>query len=434
MRGYEGHPFLYFVLLYVSQLFGNSLLSFFALHAVAAIATMYLLLYKFNLQWFIRLLLVANYYLLWEFGIINRSYIFILLALISAIHYFKTERYTLALTILTIGIQIHIQALPLFIALFSYCIWQLYKSKALPTLSMALSALLFTLSVLWCYYACGIHYADAEKITPNLLPNLSLIYRDVIHKTNIGILSIFDFRSIHFWNQFPYWQWIPHLMMFAFFIITSVLLIPKNSKWFYILALLASLYLLSVVSGWGYRHYCFVWFTFFIFYLISKRSYTLHLFTGMWLVVQAFAGIIAFAKDAKLPFSNSKETATYLQTLNSTTPIAGCQAYTIDGIRYYLNRPMFYLGNNEENNFIRWTKNNFIDPSNPTLFKHKVIDYINRYKKGYIVLGADASKPLLEKQLEDTTIFMAHKIYTSPTVSIVPDENFAIYSIVLKTK
>jgi hypothetical protein len=433
LRGYEGHPILYFAILYATQVFGKSLLLFVLVHILASVTSMYLLLFKMEVPNYIKILLIGNYYFLFEFGIINRSYIFVLLAILAAIFFYKSNKIWLSFVVILTGMHLHIQAMPLFTGIFGFFLLQLFRSKKLKLHAGIMASIMFMLSAYLCYISCGMHYPDAEISKVLLIPNFANTYKEVITKVNIGNLTIFNFLSTHFWNKFIFWHWPLHAILFFVFIASTLIFMPKPQRIIYGLNAILCIYFLFVIQGWGYRHFAFVWFAYFIFYLVSSKTKQQNLILTLWLLPQTFSGLSAYCIDIAKPFSNSKPTAAFLKTLNTQTPIAGCQAYTIDGICNYLQKPMYYLGNNEVNTFIRWTNKHYINKDSGAIqFKTAMYTYLKKYPDGYVVLSEGENFVFFEQQLLDTNNFKTTKIYCSPNESIVENESFAVYGVGIK--
>ncbi len=434
LRAYEGHPLLYFISIFLGQCIHKSLLSFIILHALAAISCMYLIVYKLSVPWYIMVLCIFNYYFLWEFGTFNRSYIFIVLALLFSIHLFLQKKTRTALIILLLGTQLHMQALPLFICLFAYFIWHKFKFNLTNLKHYLFWGLTMFIAIFLCYYSSSIHAADAPP-PPNLFIHFAQDYKEVLMKVNIGNLSLFSFKMYHFWNIFLFWNWPLHLLLFIFFTIASILLLPNKFKLFYFVAILAGIYFLFVIKGWGYRHYSFIWFSFFIFYCLSNatsQSKWLNYFICLFLIPQSISGITAVTKDIQHPFTDNKPTATFLQTLSTNDPIAVCQAYTADGLAYYIQKPMYYLGNNTSGTFIKWTNKHYVSADSTSTFQNDLAEYVNKFQNPYLVLSADGSFGYFENQILNSQLYNAQKIYSTQNTSIVGDENFNVYRMVKK--
>lgn len=73
------------------------------------------------------------------------------------------------------------------------------------------------------------------------------------------------------------------------------------------------------------------------------------------LVVQFLAGLYAYSRDLMHPFSNAKETAAYIQKLNSDLRyFIACDNESVTSMGAYLRKKLYNLGTRQIHSYHYW--------------------------------------------------------------------------------
>lgn len=431
LKQYEGHPYLYYLLLFCSQIFGRSFIAFVLIHYLAMCFTMYLLLFKFSLNRYIKLLLPFNYYFLFEFGTINRSYVFVIMFLMLALHFaIKQKSWLLgAIFCLMLAGNFHLQAIPVSLSLGIMLVVHLLFYKKIDLLKASAFLMLLVISF-YIAHLSSVPPDDCYNKIVEFMPDFTNKTMIVITQTNNGVLCFFHFDQFHFWNSPFYISDAANLFVFSLFILGSFFLLSNRVRWFYLLALFGNTYFLYMMSAFAYRHFCFSWLTFLVFYLYDAehRKNLSTVFIGLWLVIQAGFGIFATYKDFRYTFSNIQSTANAMQSLRSDVPFAGYLNCSLDGLTFK-NGPVYYIGDEQLETFTRFKHGTDIGPADSSKFIHSVNHYLDMYHHGYIILTLTSYSDVFEPMLQHSKEWTCKQVYISTDEGLIDDENYKIYSI-----
>lgn len=431
LKAYEGHPYLYYFLLYCSQIFGRSYFSFVFIHYLAMSAAMYLLLFKFSINNYVKLLLPFNYYLLFEFGTINRSYVFVILFILWSVYFIVKEKPwpMAAIFCLILAGNFHLQAIPICISLGLMFVVHLFRNQ---TIGLLKSLGLLTVLAISFYlaYLSSIPPDDCYFKVSEFIPDFRNKTMIMITQTNNGLLTFFHVDWFNFWNTTYYISDTANYVVFTCFIAGSFFLLNNRIRWYYLIALLGNMYFLYVLSAFAFRHFCFTWFAFLFFYLydINNRTSRSSLFIGLWLFIQAGFGIFASYKDFKLPFSNIQSTSNAIESLHSTVPLAGYLNCSLDGLTFK-SGPIYYIGDEQLETFTRFKNGTDMSPTDSNKFIHSVNHYLDLYQHGYIILTLTWYSDVFDYMLQHSAEWKCKLVYKTPELGLIDDENYEIYSI-----
>jgi hypothetical protein len=123
---YEGHPALWYLVLYIPAHISWNPLSMQVINYLFAVAEAWLVLSTRKLHWPVRLLATFSFFIFYNYGAIPRSYMLTMLLLTAAVRCLLGERQhrKLAILFLALSINTHILAVPIAatIALWAFCL------------------------------------------------------------------------------------------------------------------------------------------------------------------------------------------------------------------------------------------------------------------------------------------------------------------------
>jgi hypothetical protein len=459
---YEGHPLLWYILLFIINIFTASPVSMQILNVCLGTIFIFLFIKYSGFSLLQCVLFAFGYYTLFEFTQIARSY------------------------------NLELVLMAIFCVLYNNAaknMWLLFIVLILLANTSAFG-LLFAVGFAALYYFdifFKISNQPISPISPKKVIGVSLLFLVGIissiiqikpEKGNLvstDIASLFDFDQLEtivsrVYNAFfllpdlsllPHWNFsgtmrldsqnVPLYFLFSCIVMVCSVLIFYRRPFilFLFLILTAGVILISDLAFLISARYVGRIFIAFIILLWLAKYFPLHqykngihsflnklgekiepIFILLVLSVQVIAGILYFNADYRLPFSGSEEAASYikLQKLD-TVPIVGSQDYAVSPLAALLNKDIFYPESKTFGSFIVWD-NNLRKHQNPDFdIVFAAIDSVigSKHKNALLILNALPSGP--EGKLEHAFVTPKIKldlIHQSEN-SMVADEYYYIY-------
>jgi hypothetical protein len=183
-----------------------------------------------------------------------------------------------------------------------------------------------------------------------------------------GILPTVKLHSYNFWNANYLVDSVFASMLAVFLLFLFIYFIRSNRSAVVIFTVSVLLILFFVYSkqigSMRHKGHFFLALTaaLWIFYaqktdINRGNQYALRYLFGAILGVQVFAGITAWFKDVRYPFSLAKHTAAYIDdNFPADTPVAGVYQELLVPLRWYLQRPVFFLDIERAQPFVVWSQ------------------------------------------------------------------------------
>jgi hypothetical protein len=346
LRTYEGHPYLYFFIIYLGTLISKSLLVFKSIHFLFCVATMYLLLVKLPLSFLQKTLLLTSYYFIWEYVIFNRCYIVAVFFILLFAYKLLQDRFSVLYMLLLIVAIIHTSA---YSAVFAPGLLFLWVHKYRPTKQAIIIYALFLIGNFILFY-WSVAPSSNNVVHINwaaIIENFSI--NTLFYKFLLGVSTrYFAPPPANIFGS-GISEIIYVLSMFGFFILTVVTIARFHFKLAYISVISGLIILNAIFSTSGYRHLGFYFIAYLCFYLISngarKKLELISSFPLIFiLILQSWEGISSYKRDCSGTFSNSVKVANYLkQNGFDIYPNVGYYAYAINSISGYTNKPIIPL-------------------------------------------------------------------------------------------
>ncbi|WP_299899458.1 hypothetical protein [uncultured Aquimarina sp.] len=262
-----------------------------------------------------------------------------------------------------------------------------------------------------------------------------------------GVFFIPDFRTLHFWNT--------HLIVnlskpFAIILGIISIFIPcflffKNK----LVLMYAYLGILGTIVF------------FFVTQVSAPRFFGVHfllIITGLWinhyypfqtniinsklplmllknikksliysmLITQLIVGITAFCIDLSLPFSNSKQTITYLKTSNLNNKMVITQGCGGTPLSSYLEKPIFFLDADSYESFCKWNRRIPIVQNPEKALNDSLQKVLNNVNQSVIFISTHSLNTEKQMTLSNSLNYKFLKGFNS---SIVKQESYYIYEI-----
>lgn len=354
---YEGHPGLWNILLYFSTFLSEQVWIMQLLHGLIATCSIYLVAIHSPFPRWVIYLLPFGYFTLFEYGMISRNYaLAFLLAFLFVWEVKKENGSFLRLMIyLALLANTHLLGFCLSILLCFYVEWK----KAAPRWAVSIYLLGLALAT-WQIIPPGDHPMvtglDWEKMAAwATIKQAILVFQE-------AFFPLHDFNRHHFWHT--NWLEVQNIDVARWFSLIIALL----PLWFFrkqgravllIYGIAGGVILLSALKGVNYeRFHGFIYLAFWLLLWLEfpnlqlAQNRFLSTFLGLVLGIQLLSGAHAYYQDWKYPFSESRRTAAYLQSLeDQSLPIIGGYCFG-EALQAYL--PRLRYPEQPEESFCRW--------------------------------------------------------------------------------
>ncbi|BDA39670.1 hypothetical protein [Candidatus Atelocyanobacterium thalassae] len=375
---YEGHPLLwYFLLWFLNKITANPIIMQ-IVHWLISVATISIFIIYSPFNALQKILFSFGYFPLYEYSLISRNYAFGILSIFLFCTYFhnKYKNYIILAFILAFMANTNAYCLLISIALSITLIFEYYFKKhlgykveikknhiflSLIILIIGVSISVFTLlPPVDSTLQGGANQWFLNFDINRLLQTVNRIWRSyvmVIIPSDSKILDLifFSFLSISLFGCILL-SFIKKPVALCFFLIGSLeIIIFTYIKFLGSQRHYGHLYIILISSLWIENNYddeklykkYLENISFRFLHIFSKTieiltSYRKYLI-GIILWLQVIAGMVAFSRDLSIPYSSSKMTANFIQQNNlDNYHIFGSEDFTIAPISGYLNKKIYY--------------------------------------------------------------------------------------------
>ncbi|SFB95050.1 hypothetical protein [Spirosoma endophyticum] len=375
---YEGHPMLWFILVWpVAKLWTNPV-AIQVLHGCLAVATAYLLVFRSPFTLFEKILILFSYYFIYEYVAISRNYQIgiLLICLICVVWKNLHKNFLLVSGLLLVLFQTNIFAFLVGLGLSLGLLVEEYQAKSLwPLTGKHLIAAFFILTGIF-FTSRAMPPADSGFLNEwtNEFKGETALFAlaGIAH----GFLPLTDFSIYHFWNQsyFPFDMTVK-LILGLILLIMAVFSMPKDRVALVILcASILFIFVFTYVKPRGnLRHFGHYMIVLLAAYWIQadKRpgdqtgNVTIGYFGILVLIIQVMAGVNALYRDIRYPFSMAKNVAAYIQkNYPENVVVSGVFQDYLTAVRWYLQKPIYYLDIQEYGSHVLFSKSNWNDTLN----------------------------------------------------------------------
>lgn len=417
---YEGHPSLWFLILYQIKDSNNSIFLSQIIHLFITWFGVSILFFTSKIRLLYKSMIIFGYFFIYEYSVIFRNYS-IGISLLFLTCYLLSKKNFIGASISTfLLVQSNIYALLIGFSLWCIISISEYKQNN--------KKLLISIPIV----ALGIILSILDIIPPND-SGFAVGFQNelnsylILEKVFIPIPEI----NISFWGSNILSKY--SLLSNFFFIIVllgSFLSLKKSKVSLYFFIMSSALIILFTefkFSG-SLRHHGNIFVAFIValwlkdFFVsedkkgIKETKYEKSFITSI-LLIQIISGLIAIYYDYQYKFSNAQEIALFLEKENlQDYQIIGYPDYSTSTIAGLMNKEIYYPSSNRSGTYIIWDKkrNNYISSKKLVM---RFIDMKKINKKtllitNYLISDNNKNKLLLLKSFEN---------------SIVNDESFYIY-------
>ncbi len=438
-KRYDGHPSLWYILLFGVKQVSHHPLAMQFFHSGIAILSAFLILWYAPFEKWIRILLVFSYFPFFEYNLLNANYALIFLGMLLFCVIYSKKQGPLWLLALLLGLMsnIHILGLVASFALFLYLILDNYQEKkainlvAFIAIYIALSSVAIAHSIPPAEHQLRINFGDKISQPSNWLKSFMTVER-----------SFFPFPNITqeaFWNTYLIHKLIPkplRLLLVLSVLGACIFLLKKQKK-------VLVLFILGLLGNWcftlffplnGTRYYGFFFLFFIVSYWLHKAfsakkdtPFYTRLFLYSLLTTQVFSSIIFYIWDWQKPFSQAPQMAEYVIQNRPTNSIIAVDDYRVAvPMSGYLQEPVYYLAEDRMGSFCHWISTKRLDTVDEV--KAKLLDLqVQNPDKNLLLISNKDNFPKQSNTGAFTIDFLQ-----SYTGSLYPTHDYYLYEVVTK--
>ena len=366
---YEGHPPLWYTLLFIVTRFSHEPVYMQYLHFFISALLAFVLVFRLKFSLLQNVLILFSYFFFYEYGVLSRNYALgLFFALLICSEFQKGEqlkawKYYLFLFLLT---QTHVLGFMLAASFQVYFLMCLKSENPGMKLKHLLFSALMLMPALYFIFppsnsALGTDFWLSIWTKDRLFMSMQAPIK--------AFMPIPAFWEDHFWNtefliamqsRFGLLKFIlPVLSLFLLFIVVYILRADKKALLFFVVNLVLTLTFSLIFPLSSSRYVGFLFVAFIVAFSLSGQSqlltkkqssafYTL-------LVLQFCGTMIGVSKDWSLPFSESNHVKSlYTQVPDKSTLIT--DYWCLNDAVAFLDEPVYCVGFNTQKSFLLWDK------------------------------------------------------------------------------
>ncbi len=363
---YEGHPWLWYLLLWLLAKMTHDPTVLKWLQVVIGTGIYFVLGFLSPFRWWEKVLLFLTYYIAFEYTVLTRMYGIVLLAGMLYVRRRTSRTEGLPGNVLLLGLMASADVTGVFLSLafLAEYLYSLrhrseFSAPAPKRMTVATAAVVYLMFLVLAALSMWPQPDAGQKREQGLLYGygshnfhfLRVVTSDVVIPylpTATGVRGSFWDTTINAHTHI-------FMLILPFFLLAYWLVLRRYPN---LLVLLGTDVALTVAFGYLVylgkpRHYGMTFLTFFFcLWMLRAAGKRIHPAAYVLLVLSALGGVRALA--AWRPFSNDEATAAWLQQTGlSKLPLVGSEDFTTFGVAVALQQPMYMLDCNCERSFLR---------------------------------------------------------------------------------
>ncbi len=366
---HEGHPMLWNILLFLLTRITDNPFGMQLLHIVLSTLTVNIFLRKSPFSTLFKVLFVFGYFMLFEYNLISRNYILGLLFLFLALGLYRQRKEKFLLYAFWLALAANIHLIFTVISLALLFLFSIENKK---------NILRYTSGYL--VFAAGL-----VLLVLQLFPSIDSIFLTRIQDVPLyerfskgfislfkGLVTIPDFRTIHFWNSnllINYSKPISAIIGLLLYGLPLLLFYKRKATLLFTYTALFGVQCFFFITQLGATRFdginfiiliIALWIDHYHVYRIRNninRDFARRTILYLLLMLQFSSGLIAYMYDYWKPFSSGKQVATFLaqQRLSNMETVTQFCEGTI--IAPYLDKRPFFLCTNRKQGLCNWEQN-----------------------------------------------------------------------------
>lgn len=444
---YEGHPPVWYLLLYVLSKFTHDPHAMQYLHYGISLGILALIIFYSPFSPLQKLLIPAGYYFLFEYAVISRNYsIGILLTLFLCIILTANSKSKWWLYYIILFFLSNTHFLALIMAL-SFHVFVLYLQKTRGHRLGELSFHAF-FGVLILFPACYFIYPPSSSAL-NADFWLRIWSKDqlfiMIQAPLKALVPIPAWWEYHFWNTqvllvaqktIYLLKYMNPLISGTLIVLVLKILYPsKKAVLFFLINLVLTLLFAFVFPLTTARYVGFIFVSFIVSLWLAGDEIQLNgskkfVFLGL-LVLQVIGGVVAISKDWSFKFSQANEISSLYKEFSKEVDVV-TDYWCLNYLTAAVDKPIFCLGFNVQKEYIMWTR----EVAEMTLDKHLYCNGLRAYFQNKNVNAVYLFSTFNGKELDLRDQNLLHEyniqLVTERCGSLEKNSNVYVYLITTK--
>ncbi len=355
---YEGHPSLWYLYLipftWLSSYFKEDVLLNLA-HLLPIIVCVYLLFFKTTLPFLYKTMMALSYFLFFEYGVVNRGYVFVILFTLLAAIAMKESKINLLAISLFMLCQTEIYGVLLAATLCVYWYFEQGVKNYKPYIWAFAGFLLFVTTV----YPRG----NADDFTRAY--NQSIFSSTTLLNSLQGLLAnTFTIGFIPDTASYGFTGVGVILSIIILIIITYIFYAQKSIRYTWLFGFFALLLFSILIFTGGVRQWGFMYLLFITLLILNPYIYLDKI--KYWLVAALLLppilhNIKAIKKDVQINFSNAKDAGEFIKTkIPNNVAIVSLNKFETAGAAAYANRKLFELPSGNAFTYFKWLERIYV--------------------------------------------------------------------------
>lgn len=360
---YEGHPSLwYFYLKIWSFLPLEDHISLQLSHSILAVSTLYFVFLKVRIPSLWKLLFALSYFMVFEYGVINRGYVLVILLSLISIHLIlnKSRNWFIGITLFLLcqteayGVIIA-GGITLYLLLDQSGKRIIFNNKLILWSISGLIFFIFTV------------YPRGNKDDFTRAYNQQSLSFEVVHESIQGHLAnVFTIGMIEDTASKGITLMGLIISLFVLGIIVWIFIRDRRTLITFLFGLLAFIIFGILIFSGGIRQWGMVYIFFFLVLIIyhSRNSIwlpTRSILVTLLMIAPMLHGIKALITDYKIPFSNAESTGLFIkEKVPFNVPVVVINKFETAPVGAYAGRAFYELPSGEKFTYFKWLEKVYI--------------------------------------------------------------------------
>lgn len=387
---YEGHPSLWYIWLKLGSLFSSSFYPqeeglIALMHSIPLVISTYLLTVSIRSNWIVKLGVLFSYFFCFEYGIVNRGYILVILGGLAFVYLIQQEKYRSFLggLVLFLLCQTEVYGVMIGSVLLVYCLIDSHSEKSISYLKTTIKNNkwllgLYSLGVVVFIYTVWPRGSEEDftrayqQSSLNLEVIMTAIQGNLANVFAIGLIE--DTKSIGYTTGGLVLSFLSFILVVFLFIKNKALLV----SWLFLsLGFIAfSIFLFAGgVRQWGML---FMGFSLLVLVLEFDLKDFFSLVPSVLLMLAPIVyNLRALSLEVNYPYSNALETGDFIkENIPEAIPIISLNKFETAAAGAYADRKFYELPSGEPFTYFKWLERVYIPTQSELLLfaQYKKVD------------------------------------------------------------
>ena len=420
---YEGHPPVWYCILWLASKFTHEVAVIHVIQFIIANLAVFILLFYSPIPLAIKALIPFGYFFLFEYGVLSRNYgIAVLLAFCLCLVLQSDIKKKIAVYYILLFLLSNTHLLGLILAMSFHFYFLLQKAEREKSRKIIvvhfIAGVLILLPALYFIFPPADSGLNTGFWLGKWSPGYLTHQRQPLLNAFIPIPAWWQY---HFWNteflielsnSHSLIKWATVVILLVILFITFITIKRNKKALLYFLCNLFLFFAVSIILPFSQpRHAGFIFISFIIaLWLYCKENYLNR--SNRWLVcglliVQMIGGIFSVAQDIRFPFSNAHKINELLKTIPSTKNLVS-DYWTVNVVSAYTDKPVYCLEMQREMSFLLWTKELEAMRTKPNTYTSGLVKFFEtkQLNQAYFI----SINPPQLVEMRDSSFFKSFKV------------------------